>query len=378
MRAQGAIWTSAVISTIAHGLMAFGIAAAIHLGCASMAYAQKRTALVIGNEQYESISSAPKAELDSRAVAEALSTIGLHPVIQHSNLKRVEMSRAIEYFASSIEPNDGVVFYFSGNGVAINSQNFLLPVDVPAARAGEESGVVETGISLGTIIAKFQGRGANVLSIIDASRDNPFDRPNVQPPDSGTGLARVSDVPALSFLLLSASPKESARYRTDKQDANPNSVFGRELLAFLSEPDISISELAINVQSKVRELAQQHGFHQVPIFYDGGIGRTFYLSGRSIPKYPDSLRVRSKPDGSKRFKLSEVADLEGQLPTKEDCAKLGQRFDEELRREGGDSVRFWVRMGRGDIGYCQHAQNRWFVEYYDRNFQDALVIDFTR
>jgi hypothetical protein len=95
-----------------------------------------------------------------------------------------------------------------------------------------------------------------------------------------------------------------------------------------------------------------------------------------FPGNPDTLKVRKRSDGSTRFRLSEIVNIERELPPKEHCERLGQRFRDQLRREGGENVRFWVRMRQGTIGYCQHIQNRWYVEDFDRYNQDALVLDF--
>jgi hypothetical protein len=349
-------------------------------GHASVTYSQNRKALVIGNERYESVASVPKAEADARGVAESLELHGFHPVTLLIDLKQPAMSRAIEEFISSIGTNDLAVFYFAGNGVAINAQNFLLPVDVPAARAKEESRVLEVTIALNSVIARIQGRGAKLVSFIDASRDNPFDLPGVRPLDIGTGLARMSQLPAMTSALFAASPGEKAYSRVDSKDTTPYSIFGRAVLAQLSETDVSMGEFAANVQSRVRELAQHYALRQTPIFYSNGIGDSVYLSGRlpSPRVYLDNVKLRSKPDGSKRFRLSEIAAMENELPGKDECATLGQQFGDQLRREGGESARFWVSIRRGDIGYCQRVDNRWYVEYFDRDIQDALVLEFKK
>jgi hypothetical protein len=92
-------------------------------------------------------------------------------------------------------------------------------------------------------------------------------------------------------------------------------------------------------------------------------------------KHKDTLKIRTRFDGGTRFRLSEIGNFERELPPKEDCERLGQRFKDQLRQEGGENVRFWVRMREGSIGYCQYAQSRWYVEYFDRHIQDALVLD---
>jgi hypothetical protein len=343
-------------------------------GYATDCHAQKRMALVIGNERYESISSVPRAKKDARDVAAALGALGFLPVTVHFDLPRSATTTALEVFASQIGPDDTVVFYFSGNGVALNSQNLVLAVDAPAARAREESRIADAGLSVADILATFQRQGAKVLAIIDASRSNPFDRPGGRPLELPTGLIRMDGIPPAAYVIFSAGPGEKSRIRTDPKDLSSNSIFARVLLSRIAEANLSIGALALALQSGVRELSATSNAKQTPVLFDNGIGG-LYLSGKKIVKYPDKLRLKVKPDGGKRYKLSEIVPMEDELPGKEECEALGQKYADQLRREVGDSVRFWIRIKRADIGYCRLSQNQWYVDYFDRNIQDALVLD---
>lgn len=370
---RGAVVIGSVALHAGFRLCAMIMSLGLVLG-ASTAFAQSRKALVIGNEAYENIQTAAKARADARAVAAALGALELQPVIQHFDLDRAAMARAIEVFTGSIGTNDLVVFYFVGNGVAINSRNLLLPVDAPAARAGEESSVVEAAFPLGDIIATLQRRGARVMAIIDAARDNPFDRPGIRPLEVGRGLAAMPLPPALTYTLFSAAPNEEARTRIDARDASPTSVFARALIPLLADKDLSIADLGANVQRRVAMLTQARGLRQVPTVYERGLGAD-YLSGRSAPQYPDTVRAKVRSDGSKRFKFAEAVGIENELPRKEECEIIGRRFNDQLRVEGGENVRFWVRISPGDIGYCQRMQGQWYVEVFDRSMQDGFVLD---
>jgi hypothetical protein len=342
-------------------------------GYTTECHAQKRMALVIGNERYENISSVPRAKADARAVAAALNGLGFLPVTVHYDLGRSATTTALDTFASQIGPGDIVVFYFSGNGIALNSQNFLLAADAPAARAGEENRVAEAGLPLVDILTAFQKPGAKVLAIIDASRSNPFDRPGGRPLQLPTGLTRVDGIPTSTYVILSASQGERSRIRIDPKDQSPNSIFARVLLSQISQTNLSIGALALALQNGVRELSATFNAKQTPVSLDNGIGG-LYLSGKVV-KYPDNLKLKVKPDGGKRYKWSEVVSMEDELPSKDDCDTLGQKYADQLRHEVTDSVRFWVRIKRADIGYCRLTQSRWYVDSFDRNIQDALVLD---
>jgi hypothetical protein len=360
------------IAALLRGSLALGAFAAC-TGYATNCQAERRIALVIGIERYENIAVVPKATEDARAVAAELTAVGFRSTVL-SDAKRSAADAAFKALASQIEVDDVLVLYFVGNGVVVNSKNFLLFVDVPAARIGEEARILEAGLPLDDVVATLQKRGARVFAIIDASRPNPFDRPGIQAPELATGLVRAAGLP-MTYTMFSASPGEKASTRTSPKDISPNSVFARVLLSKLGDANLSIAEFATAVQLGVRDLSSASNLKQVPLLQDNGIGSTRFSAGKVIAKFPDKLKLRAKPDGGNRYSLAEIADIEDELPAQEDCEKLGNKFGDQLRREVGNSVRFWVRMKRADIGYCQLAQNRWFVEYFDRNIQDGLVLD---
>lgn len=363
----------ASMTTLLRGGLAFGAFAAF-AGYSTNCQAERRLALVIGNERYENIAVVPKASEDARAVAGALTAVGYRLTVL-ADAKRLAADAAFKALASQIEVGDLLLIYFVGNGVSLGGKNLLLFVDAPAARLGEEARVAEAGLPLDEAVMVFQKRGAKVFAIVDASRPNPFDRPGVQAPEFTPGLLPMAAPLPMTYWMFSASPGETALTRTGPKDASPNSVFARVLLSRLGDGNLSIAELAAAVQQGVRDLSSETRLKQIPQFGDGGLGSTRFSAGKVVVKYPDKLKLKAKPDGGNRYTLAEIADIEDELPAQEDCEKLGQKFGDELRREAGGSIRFWVRMKRADIGYCQLAQNRWFVEYFDRNIQDGLVLD---
>ena len=73
---------------------------------------------------------------DARAMKNGLQSVGFEVERVENGTKR-QMSRAFAKVEGKIEPGDTVVFHFSGHGFEIDGQNWLLPIDVPAAREGE-------------------------------------------------------------------------------------------------------------------------------------------------------------------------------------------------------------------------------------------------
>ena len=344
------------------------------LGSTTNCHAERRLALVIGNDRYENIAIVPKAADDARAVAATLAATGYRTTVL-TDAKRAAADAAFKTLEMQIEVGDLVLLYFVGNGASLNGRNLMLFVDAAAARVGEEASIIDAGVPFEEAVAVFQRRGAKVFAIFDAARSNPFDRPGVRPPEIGVGLEPVAGPLAMTYWLLSAGPGEISSTRTSSRDTSPNSVFARVLLTRLGDETLTIADLALAVQIGLRDLVSAAHLKQAAVLHDGGIGGVRVSLGKVVMKYPEKLKLRVKPGGGNRFTLADISDIEDELPPQEDCEKLGQKFGDELRREVGDSIRFWVRIKRADIGYCQLASNRWFVEYFDRNIQEGLVLD---
>mgnify|MGYP002682385454 CR=1 FL=1 len=97
-------------------LAALAAFAAAALLAVAPAGAAKRIALVVGNDDYESLNKLGKAVNDSRAISQALGDIGF-TVILAENATRREMNKRMSELDASIAPGDTVFFFFAGHGV---------------------------------------------------------------------------------------------------------------------------------------------------------------------------------------------------------------------------------------------------------------------
>src|SRR5205823_13596233 len=90
------------------------------------------------------------------------------------NLGKEDMQRAIDAFAGKIRSGTVALFYFSGYGIQVARQTYLMPIN---AQVWTEAEVRRDGISLDGLLAEMHRRGAKVkIIIIDAARRNPFER----------------------------------------------------------------------------------------------------------------------------------------------------------------------------------------------------------
>jgi poly(3-hydroxybutyrate) depolymerase/tetratricopeptide (TPR) repeat protein len=227
----------------------------------------RRVALVIGNDRYENLPGLQKAVNDARAVRERLARIGFE-VIHVENANRRTMNQKLAELTGKIGRGDTALFFFAGHGIAIRDTNYLLPVDTPQAREGQEGLIAREAIGADVILDALQDRGAKVsLLVLDACRDNPFKTANSRGVGGARGLSQMP-APEGVFVLYSAGFGQTALDRLSDDDKNPNSVFTRTFVKLLERPGLSLQELAKITQSEVRKLAASINHVQMPAYYD--------------------------------------------------------------------------------------------------------------
>ena len=105
---------------------------------------QRRWALIIGMDRYESPDIAPLrcAVSDASALADALKEVagfdGDHILLLTSNAEgsrrptKANVIYWLDYLAGEVRPGDLFVFYFAGHGITYQGRAYLLTVDAAA------------------------------------------------------------------------------------------------------------------------------------------------------------------------------------------------------------------------------------------------------
>ncbi len=188
----------------------------------SFAWSQQRAgrlALVIGNADYPNVATPLVTTIpDARALAEELRRSGFEVELK-MNLGKSDMQSTIDAFYGKIRPGMSVLFYFSGFGIQVDRQNYLLPVNADPWNAAT---IKKDGISVDAVISEIHRKGAKVkILILDAARRNPFENRFRDRPE---GLASVN-APENTLTMFSAVPGKLTADRS-----GTNSVFVGELI----------------------------------------------------------------------------------------------------------------------------------------------------
>jgi hypothetical protein len=200
--------------------------------------AERKVALVIGNESY------PGAPLrnpvnDARAMTAVLRRLGFD-VVARENATQKEMQRAIVDFGRRLGTGGVALFYYSGHGMQVRGNNYLVPVDAAIdSEAAVRAETVDVEVVLDQMLAATST--VNVV-ILDACRNNPFER---RFRGTGRGLATMS-APKGTLVAYATAPGKVA-----SDGDGENGLYTAELLRALPVPGLRIEDVFKRVRAAV-------------------------------------------------------------------------------------------------------------------------------
>ena len=217
----------------------------------------RRLALVIGNQNYGRKPLQNPLHDAQDLDGELKSDLGFATTLL-TDADLPTMERTINRFTGGIKPGDVALVYYSGHGMEVSGENYLLPVDFSAA---DEVDVKYKAYPASRLRDRLRAAGAGMtIIILDACRDNPF---RSWKSEAGGGLAAMGG--AGSFIAFAADEGKTA----DDNPGQRNGLFTKHLLAALREPGLSIDEVFNHVRAGVN---RESGGRQTPFVYTGVIG----------------------------------------------------------------------------------------------------------
>lgn len=214
--------------------------------------AERRVALIVGNDAYVKISPLHNAGNDARRMEQALKAAGFETTVK-IDAKRRGLYAAIDAFAAQIAASTETVglFYYAGHGIQANGNNYLIPVD---ADIDSDSDLEAEAVDAGKVL-RAMGEAHNRLNIVilDACRDNPLPKSTRS---VSRGLARM-EAPTGTFIAYAAGPGQTAQDGA----AGGNGLFTGELVKAMAVPGVPIETVFKKAAAGVMN---QTGNKQVP------------------------------------------------------------------------------------------------------------------
>lgn len=232
-------------------------------GTEAGSFSNARNALLIGNATYPDSDAALSTPLgDVKSLGEALRAKGF-TVATGENLSKDQMQAAIDGFLRKVEPGSIALVFYGGYGIQVARKNYLVPVN--NSRIWSEADVMREGISVDTLLADLERKGAGTrVIVLDASRRNPFER---RFRSFSTGLAEIKASPG--HLSLSSTAPGSVV----NEVSTAQSPFVTELIR-----QIGVSEnSAVQAFTATREAVSRDSRNQQVPALSAGLESSFYF-----------------------------------------------------------------------------------------------------
>ena len=244
--------------------------------CAGPALAQKRVALVIGNGKYAHEGQLANPGNDARAVAAALKRIKFDDVqvVLDGDLKT--MQSALAAFARSADAADLALVYYSGHGIEVDGQNYLMPTN---SRLDDAADVDFETVSLELVLKAADRAGKVKMIVLDACRNNPFAaRMLLRQSKRAVGRGLAAPPSAATGMLVAYAAR--AGTTADDGPAGGNSPFTSAFLKFVEQPRVDVRRQLGQVRDEVVRATKR----QEPFTY-GSLGgdEVFLNPGRLGP-----------------------------------------------------------------------------------------------
>ena len=209
-----------------------------------------RVALVIGNAAYKIAPRLDNPVIDAKAVAAKLKSLGFQ-VFEGYDLNGDQMRSALSQFSAALEGSDAALVYYSGHGVSLDGENYLLPTDINPKTPGD---LDLNAISASQVLRQMRREERAIVLILDACRDDPFAaelaRTKSRAIIGARGLNPIEGDVARGALIAFATDPNSVAF-----DGPPgqHSPFTKALLNHLEDRGVPIETVMSRVRAEVWE-----------------------------------------------------------------------------------------------------------------------------
>jgi hypothetical protein len=245
-------------------------------------HAERRVALIIGNEAYKAMPALRNPGRDASEIETTLKRLGF-ATTKLINADARTLNDALKRFAQSAVGAEVVFVFYSGHGAQFEGRTWLLPVD---AHLETKEDINDADLlALDRILATLRDKSAVRIVVLDACRDNPVVDTLNQKLAEARGLKSASTTKGLGRPITAVG--DLVVYATQAgavaADGNgKNSPFTENLLKHLETSDLDVRQVFFRVQEDVAR-----NYAQLPEVSNSIIGE-FKLKPAAVTSRPDA------------------------------------------------------------------------------------------
>jgi len=233
----------------------------------------RKVALIVGNGAYRSVEPLANPPRDAKLIASTFRELGFATVTLAPDLSRDKFFATLHEFGREAEKADWAVVYYAGHGMEIGGVNYLIPVD---ARLKADSDAETQAVALEQVIASVAGARKLRLVMLDACRDNPFEKTmqrTIALKLVNRGFSNIE--PEAGFMVVYAAKHGETALDGDSF----NSPFATVLARVIKEPRIEVRKLFDIVRDDVWKATNRT---QQPFTYGSLPGREdfYFVAGK--------------------------------------------------------------------------------------------------
>ena len=202
---------------------------------------ERRVALVVGNNEYLHAPALRNAVNDAEDLSTALTDLGFEvDMLLNADLRTFD--QAVDRFIAKLAPGDVALFHYSGHGMEVDGENYLIPTDF---KLKDPASVRYDAYSASKLHDRMAGASSRLnIMMLDACRNNGFQSSRA----SSGGLAMMNAAEG-SFIAFATGPGQTA----DDGVSSDNGLFTEHLLEAIRKPGLALDEVFNEVRQQVYE-----------------------------------------------------------------------------------------------------------------------------
>lgn len=242
----------------------------------------KRHALIIGNLNYR-VGPLKNPLNDAQDIGQALRQLDFRVQTLENTKNRRELQEGIRQALQQIPKNSVLFFYYSGHGIEIKGQNYLIPTDF---NMQSENDLEYDAVSLNWVLSELRDTQARLnIVVLDACRNNPY---TSFQKSSSRGLAGITGSPVGMQIIYAADAGEVANDNPNQR----NGLFTQEFLKAIKTPGASVEQV---FKVTGYQVSKKSAYKQNPAIYGKAYEDFHFTSPLFSTTLPDDPRLLPTP-----------------------------------------------------------------------------------